>query len=119
MVKLPVNWQVAKPVVEQAMLGMGLSVFQSFDLKPAEGLVDDCNCPFHGMNECDCEYIVLLIYSNDKPPFTLVGHGHSKGVVFDLSGIPYYRIQSETMAEQISGAFHQACHTLVERNHAG
>lgn len=117
-IKLPTNWSVAKPVLERSMVGVGLSVSQSFDLKPADVLMEDCRCPFHNQDECDCEYIVLIVYCNGKPPITLAGHGHSMAVSFDLAGIPYYRIESKALEQQIRDAFVLACDILAEQTHA-
>lgn len=67
----------------------GCIVVQSFDLQVARSLTPDCACPDHGTTDCDCQYIVLLVYGTNVPPLTLVIHGHdgySWLVVADSSG---------------------------------
>lgn len=60
----------------QLLSSAGFSVVPSFDLRTARSLLPDCTCPHHGTTACDCDYSVLLVYSGNHPPLTLVVHGH-------------------------------------------
>jgi hypothetical protein len=54
----------------------GLQVLRSFDLKVARAAHVGCTCPHHGTDQCDCQMVVLLVYSQGGLPVTLVVHGH-------------------------------------------
>lgn len=53
-----------------------LHAVQTFDLHSARLTVQDCSCPLHGPNQCDCQMIVLLVYSSATEPATLILHGN-------------------------------------------
>jgi hypothetical protein len=53
----------------------GLQVVPSFDLQVAISPHSHCSCPHHGTDLCDCQMIVLLVYSQDDHPVSLVAHG--------------------------------------------
>ncbi len=54
----------------------GFQVVRSFDFQRARAVHPGCTCPHHGMAECDCQMIVLLIYLTADRPVSLVAHGH-------------------------------------------
>lgn len=53
-----------------------LRVVQTFDLHSARHALNDCPCPHHGTEQCDCQLIVLLIYGSGAEPVTLILHGN-------------------------------------------
>ena len=53
-----------------------LRVVQTFDLKTARHALEDCPCPHHGTEQCDCQMVVLLVYANAAEPATLILHGN-------------------------------------------
>ena len=53
----------------------GLRPVQTFDLHAARVAYDDCSCPNHGTEKCDCQMVVLLVYGNIIEPVTLILHG--------------------------------------------
>ncbi len=68
------------PWLKQRLSEAGLRVMPTFDLATARtGLgLDDCPCPNHGTQECDCEMIVLLVYKKSDGPATLILHGNNE-----------------------------------------
>ena len=55
----------------------GLHTYRSFDLQSARLGADDCVCPHHGTDACDCQLVVLLVYQDQQnAPATVVLHGH-------------------------------------------
>ena len=52
-----------------------LRVLQTFDLNTARHSLEDCPCPHHGTDACDCQMVVLLVYANGAEPATLILHG--------------------------------------------
>jgi hypothetical protein len=54
----------------------GLRSVQTFDLHVARVGLHDCPCPNHGMDICDCQMIVLLVFGNSEEPVTLLLHGN-------------------------------------------
>ena len=67
---------VAVERVAQALNAIGFRVEQSFDLRSAIAFTPDCSCQYHGTAECDCQYVVLLVYEQAGTSATLVVHGH-------------------------------------------
>ncbi|MBI3160100.1 MAG: hypothetical protein HYZ26_10935 [Chloroflexi bacterium] len=110
---LPANWKTAKPAVFDAFGLLDLDVLQSFDLKGAESALKACSCPHHGTRDCECEYVVLLVYGGDEAPITLEGHGDGSRILFDLDSLPYHRIRSSAVAMQIRWAFEHARRRLA------
>lgn len=53
-----------------------LRTVQTFDLSTARHSLEDCPCPHHGTDQCDCQLVVLLVYANYPEPTTLIVHGN-------------------------------------------
>lgn len=53
-----------------------LRTVQTFDLHSARELVEDCPCPHHETEQCDCQLVVLLVYADVAEPATLILHGN-------------------------------------------
>lgn len=49
---------------------------QTFDFHSARLTLQNCSCPHHGTNQCDCQMIILLVYGNATEPATLILHGN-------------------------------------------
>jgi hypothetical protein len=49
---------------------------QTFDLHAARHAREDYPCPHHGMDACDCQMVVLLIYEKADEPVTLILYGN-------------------------------------------
>ncbi len=64
--------QVTKRQLAQA----GLRSVQTFDLHAARLGLDDCPCPNHGTEACDCQLVILLVYGEAAEPLTLILHGN-------------------------------------------
>ncbi len=62
--------------VRERLVEAGLVTAISFDLRSALAGASDCPCPYHRTADCDCQMVVLLIYSTAEPPATLIAHGH-------------------------------------------
>ena len=60
----------------QNLMQSGLRVVQTFDLHSARHALEDCPCPHHGTDQCDCQMVVLLVYANAAEPATLILHGN-------------------------------------------
>ena len=58
-----------------ALIDKGFLVLQSFDLQSTRIIHDDCSCPHHGANQCNCEVIVLLIYQGRSAPIPILLDG--------------------------------------------
>ena len=62
----------------------GLRVVRSFDLQTARSAHTNCECPYHGTGQCDCQMVVLLVYDQQGQPLTLVAHGQDGQTHFAL-----------------------------------
>jgi len=66
------------------LLHAGLRVMQTFDLNSARHTLEDCPCPHHGTDACDCQMIVLLVYEEKNDPVTLILHGNGGKTLFSV-----------------------------------
>jgi hypothetical protein len=67
---------VAMQWVKEKIVQAGLRPVQTFDLHTARLALHDCPCPNHGMADCDCQMVILLVYGNTPEPITLILHGN-------------------------------------------
>ncbi|NOH02623.1 MAG: hypothetical protein HND47_12035 [Chloroflexi bacterium] len=72
--------------VKQRLAGAGFRVVQTFDLQDARLAHPECPCPHHGMEDCTCQMIVLLVYRKQREPATLVIHGQDHRTWLSLAG---------------------------------
>lgn len=54
----------------------GLWTVQTFNLNTARLGSNQCSCPNHDNEACDCQMIVLLVYGESAEPATLLLHGN-------------------------------------------
>lgn len=68
----------AASYVADALTQQGCRVVRSFDLQGAAATHSFCSCPDHGMDNCTCRYLVLLVYpaGRDGKSFTMAIHSH-------------------------------------------
>jgi hypothetical protein len=62
--------------VQRSLTRRGLRALETFDLQTARLASADCACPHHGMAECDCQMLVLMVYGEATAPTTLMLHGN-------------------------------------------
>jgi hypothetical protein len=75
-------------------------VERSFDLQSAR--IAGCTCPHHGTDQCDCQYIVLLVYDDTPAPLTLVVHGHDGWSWITLADTPQQPPSRDTVITLLS-----------------
>jgi len=63
----------------------GLRTLQTFDLCTARHLQQDCPCPHHGTEDCDCQMIVLMVYGEMAEPAALILHGKDGYTWFSIA----------------------------------
>jgi hypothetical protein len=61
--------------LSQSLSRNGLRVLRTFDLHDARLGLENCPCPHHGTDQCDCQMIVLLVYGKADEPVALILHG--------------------------------------------
>lgn len=80
---LPSSLSINQPCDEifswlnQSLSRKGLRILRTFDLHDARLSHEECSCPYHGTDQCDCEMVVLLIYRKSEEPVTLILHGNN------------------------------------------
>ena len=96
----------------------GLRAMQTFDLHAARIGLQNCPCPNHGTDECDCQMVVVLVYQKygdvspplDTSPVTLILHGNHGQTWLSLAEDPHQVSEPKLPAEikQVLGeAFHR------------
>ena len=84
---LTLPWLEVLAQVELALAESGFLVDRSFDFKSARASLLDpslCPCPDHGTLDCSCQYIVLLVSADGKPPVSLEVHGNDDRTYLSL-----------------------------------
>lgn len=96
------SWDVAVQAVRTILARQGLAVVPSFDLRSALASHADCPCPHHGTADCDCQFIVLLVYGQAETPVVMTIHGRDSQtemkIVQDAVTIPNPRLAEQVMA---------------------
>ena len=73
-------------------------VIRTFDLQLARASQDQCSCPHHGTQLCDCQMVMLLIYGLQELPVTMVCHGYDGWTHLSLVDSPEQRISLENLS---------------------
>jgi hypothetical protein len=70
----------ALPAILFTLQRYGFTAVQSFDLRSALAAHPGCACPYHGTEQCTCQYIVLLVYpltrATQAGPVVVTLHSH-------------------------------------------
>lgn len=75
------------PELLAALQRQGLHVTTTFDFQLARAPHGECSCPHHGTENCNCQYMVMLVY---EPQYgyavyrTLTAHGQDENVWLSL-----------------------------------
>ncbi|MCX6078703.1 MAG: hypothetical protein NTW32_04140 [Chloroflexi bacterium] len=69
-------YNTAIGMVMRQVCSLGFQASTTFDLQEARHAHDNCACPYHGTEQCDCQLVVILIYGHAPRPATLIAHGH-------------------------------------------
>lgn len=101
---LDINGDEAVKTITEALSGHGFYTLRSFDLRSAMTACEvGCECPHHGTEKCDCQFVVLLIYGAAAEPITLTTHSHNNQtrvqIVRDATTIP-----DPQLVEQVTAA---------------
>ena len=65
----------------------------------------DCPCPHHGTETCDCQMVVLLVYTGKQKPVTMLVHGSHRESWFYLVNTPQQPVEDnleKTIQEALS-----------------
>ncbi len=66
----------------------GLWTIRDFDLQSACASFTDLSCPHNGDSTCGCQMVVLLVFSNEASPASIVLHTHHGKTDVDLIDSP-------------------------------
>ena len=87
------------PWTKKQLSQAGLRPIQTFDLHTARLAMHDCPCPKHGIQECDCQMVVVLVYEKaadvatlptvvNPSPATLILHGNNGQTWISIANDP-------------------------------
>jgi hypothetical protein len=99
-----------------ALRCQGLQVTISFDLRLARAGHAACDCPYHGLMDCTCQYAVLLIYDPqqlDGTYRTITIHGRDETVWLTLLQSPVPHNESAIAHEAVEAIIMDALLSLV------
>ena len=83
--------------VKEQLATAKLRAVQTFDLQSARHALEDCPCPHHGTEQCDCQMVVLLVYANAAEPATLILHGNDGRTWISLVEHPGFQPSQEAV----------------------
>ena len=106
---------LALQMVKQKLSQAGLRALQTFDLQTARLAQQECACPHHGTEDCDCQMVVLMVYGEtadvstplNTSPVTLILHGNDGQTWFSLADDPY-QISNAKLAAEIKHVLEKA-----------
>ena len=84
--------------VMQQLVSTNLQVLRTFNFQVSQTAFQQCSCPNHGTEQCDCQMVVLLVYCDKLPPISLVAHGHDGKTWFTLVDSPEQRAAPRSLA---------------------
>jgi hypothetical protein len=83
-------------------------VIRSFDLRSALTAHGGCECPHHGTDQCDCQFVVLLVYGEATEPVAITMHSRDNRtearIVHDAMTIPDPRLAKAVIATLVEAA---------------
>lgn len=91
---------------KEQLARVGLRPVQTFDLHTARISIHDCPCPNHGTDDCDCQFVVLLVYGNVDAPETLILHGNGEKTMLSIS---------DTFVSHVNGSLAELIKTTLMR----
>lgn len=83
--------------LKERLATANLRVVQTFDLHSARHALEDCPCPHHGTDQCDCQMVVLLVYANAAEPATLILHGNDGQTWLSIAETPNQKTNAKTV----------------------
>jgi hypothetical protein len=98
LITLNLESETAVEQVTRRLSDDGFQIVRSFDLQTARSAHTNCNCPYHGTEECDCQMIVLLVYNQGGQTLTLVAHSQDGKTHFEMVDTPQQRPQRQIKA---------------------
>ncbi len=94
--------------IDRRLGAAGLQTVLTFDFQAARSARVECACPYHGSHPCDCQMVVLLVYSRTGPvdgcgPVSLMIHGREGRTWLYLIDTPQQRadVRLEAVIRQI------------------
>lgn len=102
---------IAVQAVWTILTRRGFQVVRSFDLRSALAAHADCPCPHHGTAHCNCQFIVLLIYSTGEIPVVVTLHGRDEQT--EMKIVPEANTLADPdLVEQVIASLTEAALTL-------
>ncbi len=109
---LPADCDIAARSVIDTLAVYGFRVARSFDLRSATAAWPAvshgaCPCPYHGTEQCTCQFLVLLAYGSSGAPVVLTLHsrdGASEAQVVADANAP----RNEPAVSQVTAALQKA-----------
>lgn len=89
---LPQDCEKTAGVIVERLQSLGFHVIRSFNLKDGKKELSSCRCPRLGTEQCNCEMMVLQVYSTQGSPATLVLLGYDEKVSISLVDTPEQRM---------------------------
>jgi len=74
--------------LKEQLATANLRVVQTFDLHSTRHALEDCPCPHHGTDQCDCQMVVLLVYGDAAEPATLILHSNDGQTWLSIAETP-------------------------------
>ncbi len=91
-----------------ALARHGLYVLRSFDLRSALGTHGGCECPHHGTDQCNCQFVVLLVYGEAAEPVVVTTHARDNRtearIVHDATTVPDPRLADQVLTALVEAA---------------
>ncbi len=95
LLKFDLDCEAVITYAQRQLAAHDIRLVRSFDLKSACATYPEFTCPHHGDAPCDCQMVVLLAYSKNSPPASLVVHSHRGQTEIEMVNSPNHPPQPE------------------------
>jgi hypothetical protein len=102
------NSEVVVEILTGVLKSVGFQVVQSFDLQSAKAAHHGCSCPHHGSALCDCQMVMLILYTKEDEPVRLVAHGND--------GITHVGVVDHPTLKRLDHVVHLILNTFTSKN---
>ncbi len=86
-------WEEVFPWLKSRLESADLQARKTFDLQIARTANPNCRCPTHGLQPCNCQMMVVLVYAEAETPVSLIVYGYETKTSVSLVNTPQQRAQ--------------------------
>lgn len=88
LISLNLDGNLAVKRLSNRLICDGMHVIRSFDLQTAKAAYENYPCPHHGVNQCDCQLIVMFVYDDHGSQLKIIAYSKDQKSHFSIIDPP-------------------------------